>query len=155
MPASPSPALARATFCGPHADDRRRRHRDGIRQHRTRCGHQRHQQRRHAQPHRHGDPARQRWPGLLTLTNTGTINKTGAGTFVLGSSPVPEHVTLTNSGTINVNAGTPDHMGGTLTQSGLIEVLAGATFSKPGGFFQRIGWNPRGRGRLTSALAIR
>ena len=70
--------------------------------------------------------------GSLTLTNTGTLNKTGAGTFILGSSPVAEHVAPTNSGTINVNAGTLAYAGGTGTSNGIVNLLAAGTWQTDG-----------------------
>ena len=72
--------------------------------------------------------------GSLTLANTGTINMSGVGTFFIGSAPVAEHVSFNNSGTINVLAGTLDHVGGVLTQTGTVDIAGGATLAKPGGF---------------------
>ncbi|MDP4029117.1 MAG: filamentous hemagglutinin N-terminal domain-containing protein [Gallionella sp.] len=66
--------------------------------------------------------------GTSTFNNQGTLNQTAAGTHAIAGS-----IAFNNTGTVNVNAGTLS-IAGNLTQSGIINVLSGATFQKTAGF---------------------
>ena len=71
-------------------------------------------------------------PGTLTIDNSGTLIKTGVGTYSLGS--VLGGVDFTNSGTLSVNAGTLSYDGGTgsTSSSGAVNLLSGGTWQTNG-----------------------
>ncbi|MFS6826944.1 beta strand repeat-containing protein [Cyanobium sp. ATX-6F1] len=66
------------------------------------------------------------WAGTAEVINAGTLNQTVVGAHTID-------VNFNNTGTVNVDVGTLS-IGGSLTQSGAIDVAAGAVFQKSGGF---------------------
>ena len=65
--------------------------------------------------------------GTLTLTNTGVINQTGTGAYLIGGD-------LNNNGTLNVNGGTLINAGlGSATSNGVLNLAAGTSYQHANG----------------------
>jgi hypothetical protein len=93
--------------------------------------------------------------GVITLSGTWSTPITGAGgtfsnagTLTKTTATAQTITNLSNTGIVNVNSGTLA-VAGALTQSGLIEVAAGATFSKAGGFSNSITGTLAGVGTIS------